>query len=177
MPIYTKAGDDGTTVLFGGRRVIKSDPQIKAYGSVDELSSFVGLLIAKNISSEDKDFLTRVQHNLYTIMSMLSGSQVKNRLNLEVERLEKKIDSIEKKLPELTHFILPQGNELTSLIHIARTVCRRAEREVVDCFKKIQNPSASRRTKFQILKYLNRLSDFLFILARHYNKKEIFAHK
>lgn len=166
MPIYTRTGDNGTTALFGGRRVSKSDPQVVAYGSVDELTSFIGFLIEK-VSSSDKEFLTDIQNNLYIIMSFLSGAPLKNSsLALEVKKIEKRIDEMEEKLPKLTHFILPQGSKQTSLAHVARTVCRRAEREVVRCFE-----------KSQILPYLNRLSDYLFVLARLYNKKEILARK
>lgn len=166
MKIYTKTGDNGTTSLFGGQRVLKSDLQVMAYGSVDELSSFIGLLIEK-VSVSDKQFLTNVQDNLYVIMSLLSGApEQNNTLEKNVIEIEKRIDEIEKSLPKLTLFILPQGSEASALAHIARAVCRRAEREVVRSFDKIQ-----------ILQYLNRLSDFLFVLARFYNKKEVFARK
>ncbi len=171
MKIYTKTGDDGTTSLFGGRRVIKSDPQVKSYGAIDELSSFIGLVSVKVLAHQDKQFLTNIQKDLYSIMSLLSGTPIKNNfLEKRVVMLEKKIDEIETKLPKLTRFILPQGNEASSLLHIARAVCRRAERETIQHFrstKKIQS----------VLQYLNRLSDFLFVLARFYNKKEVFARK
>lgn len=164
MKIYTKTGDDGTTSLFGGQRLPKTDPQVNAYGTVDELSSFIGLLIEK-VSKTDKQFLTEIQQNLYVIMSLLSGAPVKNTLLQEgVQNLEKRIDNIELNLPKLTHFILPQGSEASSLAHISRTLCRRAEREIV----KIKPLSL-------ILQYINRLSDFLFVLARQYTKKEVYS--
>jgi len=166
MKIYTKTGDNGTTALFGGRRLPKSDPQVVAYGSVDELTSFIGLLLAKITSESDKKFLTDIQKDLYIIMSSLSGASIHSSvLKEKVIQLEKKIDEIELKLPKLIRFILPQGSETTALSHIARTVCRRAEREVV----KVKSLPL-------ILQYLNRLSDFLFVLARSYNKKEITAN-
>lgn len=166
MKIYTKTGDNGTTALYGGRRVLKSDQQITAYGSLDELTSFVGLLIEK-VPPSDKQFLTDVQNDLYVIMSALSGAPVKNMsLSLKVKKIEKRIDEMEEKLPELTRFILPQGSETSALTHVVRTVCRRAEREIV----RAKSPPF-------ILQYLNRLSDFLFVLARLYSKKEVFTRK
>jgi len=165
MKIYTKTGDNGTTALFGGKRVLKSDPQVNAYGCIDELTSFLGLLIEKIILSSDKEFLTDVQKDLYTIMSLLSGGTVKNNsLEKNVIEIEKRIDEIESKLPKLTRFILPQGSEASALAHIARAVCRRAEREIVAI-----------KTDLVVVKYLNRLSDFLFVLARFYSKKEVFT--
>lgn len=161
MSIYTRTGDAGTTALFGGRRVSKSDPRVNAYGSIDELSAFIGLLIAKIPSAADRQFLTNVQKNLYLIMSGLSGAPMKNSIIEDgVKKLEKKIDEVDLKLPKLARFILPQGGEVSALAHIARTVCRRAEREV---------------TQLPIIQYLNRLSDFLFVLARSYSKKDILA--
>lgn len=166
MKIYTKTGDDGTTSLFGGKRLPKSSPQVSAYGAVDELSSFIGLLIEK-VSSSDKQFLTGIQNGLYIIMSLLSGAPVKNNsLERDVKEIEQKIDIIEQELPELNGFILPQGSETSSLAHITRTVCRRAEREVIKT-----------KCSSQIIQYFNRLSDFFFVLARFYNKKEVLARK
>lgn len=166
MKIYTKTGDDGTTSLFGGKRLAKSDPLVTAYGTVDELTSFIGLLIEKVFSS-DKQFLTGVQNDLYVIMSLLSGSPVENNLlEQKIKKIEERIDEMEKKLPRLTLFILPQGSESSAFAHVTRTICRRAEREVVkaNCLS-------------IIIRYLNRLSDFFFVLARSYNKKEAFARK
>jgi cob(I)alamin adenosyltransferase len=167
MKIYTRIGDGGTTSLFGGRRVSKSDPQIDAYGTVDELSSFIGLLIAKIPSAANRQFLTDVQRNLYVIMSSFSRASTNNSaFESAIQKLEKKIDEIYSKLPKLTHFVLPQGSDVSALAHVVRTVCRRAERAVV---KTSSQPSS--------IKYLNRLSDFFFVLARLYNKKEVFARK
>ncbi len=163
MKIYTKTGDAGTTTLFGGTRVSKSSPQVNTYGMVDELSAFIGLLIAKIPSATDKRFLTHVQKNCYIIMSGLSGAPIKNSvLEDGVKELEKKIDEIELKLPKLARFILPQGGEVSALGHITRTICRRAEREVAEF-----------SSQSSIIKYLNRLSDFLFVLARLYARNEV----
>lgn len=163
MAIYTKTGDDGTTALFGGKRVPKSNPQVAAYGSVDELTSFLGLIAAKINDSSTHELLTLIQKDLYEIMGVLAGSGERPHLSNRVKEFEKGIDTMEKKLPKLYRFILPQGNEITSLFHVARAVCRRTERDVVAFFS--NRPSL-------IVRYLNRLSDLLFILARWYNKNQ-----
>jgi cob(I)alamin adenosyltransferase len=165
MPIYTKTGDKGTTSLFGGKRLSKYDVQVEAYGTVDELSSFLGLLISK---VEDRDLLLSIQKDLYLIMAVLSNAPSDlTDLNTQILTFEKKIDEIQESLPPLTRFILPGGNEISSICHIVRAVCRRAERSVV---------KLSDQTKHQcdpmIIIYLNRLSDLLFVLARFYGKEE-----
>lgn len=165
--IYTKTGDFGSTTLFGGKRILKSNIKVEAYGAIDELNSFIGLLTSKNISKEDKELLTNIQKDLYQIMNILSG--IKNNLpilNNNISNIEQYIDKTEEKLPKLNHFILPQGTEICSWFHILRTVCRRAEREVVKYFKQTKTKN------LEIMKYLNRLSDLFFIMARKYNKKE-----
>lgn len=170
MPIYTKTGDDGTTSLYGGKRVLKSDLRVEACGSVDELSCLIGLLMAMINNPVDRRFLTQIQKNLYLIMSVLSGGNTNiQRLEGGVKKLEQKIDSLQKNLPKLGRFLLPQGTEISCLFHISRTVCRRSERCVVRYFKvlKIEN------FKLKIIQYLNRLSDLLFVMARKYNTKEI----
>lgn len=189
MPIYTKTGDKGETSLFGAKRVKKYDPQIEAYGSVDELTSFIGLVIAKIPTSSSglrgagknqnyKDLLTYIQKDLYSAMGTLCGA-TSNLSGLEerVITFEKTIDAIDKKLPKLTRFILPQGGEVASLFHITRTVCRRAERNVVHFFDQsatllpTKSGSAGRGI---IVQYLNRLSDLLFMMARLYSRdKEV----
>ncbi|MBI4008878.1 cob(I)yrinic acid a,c-diamide adenosyltransferase [Candidatus Roizmanbacteria bacterium] len=168
MSIYTRTGDKGTTSLFGGKRVYKSDPQVEAYGSVDELNSFIGLAISKSKNKEEKAFLTSIQQDLYIIMSYLSGAKVNLKsIGIKVARFEKEIDKIEKLLPKLSLFILPGGNEISSWFHILRVICRRAERNVV----RISSNYEPRTTNYElILKYLNRLSDLFFILARWHNK-------
>ncbi len=163
--IYTKTGDAGTTALFGGKRVKKSDDAVEAYGSVDELSSVIGFLVAKSERASDRELLTKIQENLYQIMAVLSG--YKNPLDTlpaEVSAIEKAIDDMEAQLPKLTQFILPQGGESSSFAHIARTVCRRAERRVVELYEQAPSEAVSRS-----MQYLNRLSDFFFVFARTLN--------
>ena len=163
MPIYTRTGDDGTTSTYGGVRKSKSAPLFYAIGAIDELTSFIGLVVGKLNNKKDKLFLSKIQKNLYLIMASLSGSKKDlNFLKLEVEIIEKKIDKLTLTLPQLNKFILPQGTETSSWFHILRTVCRRAERNVVKL--KIVNG------KLKIFEYLNRLSDLFFVMARFYNK-------
>jgi len=172
MPIYTKTGDDGMTSLYGGKRILKSGLRVEAYGSVDELTSFIGLLITKIHDPADKRLFTNVQKNLYLVMSVLTETN-NNIQPLEemVKKFEQKIDFLEKKLPKLNRFLLPQGTETSCLFHITRTICRRSERNVV-CFLK-NHETMKQFNNVTIIKYLNRLSDLLFIMARKYNPKEI----
>ncbi len=158
MPIYTRTGDTGKTSLFGGKRTSKSDPRVDLYGSVDELNSWVGL-----IRSKIKDQrLKTIQSDLFTIGSTLAGWKGDlTRLGPRIEEMEKWIDEMDKKLPELTNFILPAGSELGAQIHITRNVCRRVERLVV-----------GQKVDPFIIKYLNRLSDLFFMLARFINKQK-----
>ena len=173
MTIYTKTGDKGTTALFGGKRVSKYDQQIKAYGNIDELSSFIGLIISKDIKDSDKEFLSAIQRNLYIAMSMLCSAPVNlDGVSAHVSEMEKYIDEQEKNLPELKKFILPQGTETSVWFHVLRTVCRRAERSVVGFLN--NNSLIKTSQKNVVLEYLNRMSDLFFIMARKYNKgKEI----
>lgn len=164
MSIYTRTGDDGTTALFGGKRLLKSDLQIEAYGGLDELSAYLGLLISKTKNKDDKELFTFIQKDLYQMMGYLAGAKINlDYLAKEIIKFEKIIDTLELKLPKLTQFILPQGTELSVHAHIARTICRRAERSVVryDNALKI------------VIRYLNRLSDLLFMFARTYNTNEV----
>lgn len=164
MPIYTRSGDDGTTALFGDKRVLKSDLQIEAYGGLDELSAYLGLLISKAKNKDDKELLTFIQKDLYQIMGYLAGAKINlDYLAKEVIKFEKIIDTLESKLPKLTQFILPQGTELSVHAHVARTICRRAERSVVRYDNSLKI----------IIRYLNRLSDLLFTFARTYNANEV----
>lgn len=168
MSIYTKTGDQGQTGLFGGKRVKKYDPQIKAYGAVDELSSYIGLVVTQIDNKKDKLFLIDLQKDLYQMMSLLSGGSVDlSSLENKVGQIEKKINTLEGSLPKLTRFILPGGTILSSWLHILRVVCRRAERLTVRFFdeKKIAN-----KDRDVILQYLNRLSDLFFVMARGYAK-------
>lgn len=158
MPIYTKTGDLGMTSLYGGKRISKADCQVETYGSIDELTSYIGLVVVKLKSKKDRIFLIEIQRDLYQIMSFLSGAKVDLlKLEKKVTGFEKKIDEIEKKLPKLNKFILPGSNETSSLFQILRVLCRKAERRNIG-----QN--------LVIIKYLNRLSDLFFDLARKYGK-------
>lgn len=174
MSIYTRTGDKGKTSLYGGKRVSKSDPQVEAYGSIDELTSFIGLISLKLKVKSEKLYLLEIQKDLYQIMAFLSGSNVTvNYLNKRVIEFEKQIDRMDKKLPKLTRFILPGGNELSAWFHILRTICRRSERNAVRLFN---NLTIKQSNNELILKYLNRLSDLFFTLARYYTRgKDFFA--
>lgn len=175
MSIYTKTGDRGKTSLFGGKRLSKACLQIEAYGSLDELTSIIGLLAAKESRKKVQSFLQHIQKDLYQIMSLLSGADL--NLTLISQRtiaLEQEIDILEKRLPKLTRFILPGGTERSSLTHLARAICRRAERQVVTFFQEEKTSGILLENKPITLQYLNRLSDFLFMFARRYARgKEI----
>jgi len=176
MKIYTKTGDKGTTGLIGGSRVSKDHLRIESYGTVDELNSYIGLIKDQAIDNHLKEVLIRVQYDLFTLGSMLATPNNKQtlkngeqRLNIpevdtkSVTYLEKEIDKMNEKLPKMTHFILPGGHTTVSFCHIARCVCRRAERLSVSLHEQEGvNPIT--------LTYLNRLSDFLFMLARKLSK-------
>lgn len=170
MSIYTKTGDSGTTSLFGGKRVSKADLQVEAYGNLDELNSFLGLLEAKLLDKKEKQSITSIQKDLYKIMSYLSGYPKfdKKTLSERVIFFEKTMDFLAKKLPALNSFIIPQGGEVTALLHITRTVCRRSERAVLRSLERKKMTDDDKT----ILVYLNRLSDFLFMLGRYYSYEE-----
>ncbi len=172
MKIYTKTGDDGTTGLIGGTRVKKHHIRIESYGTVDELNSWLGLIRDQEIDAYTKEVLTQVQKKLFVIGAILATDPEKPALKngkkrfhipeiseADISFLETEIDSMDSELPQMTHFILPGGHTTVSYCHIARTVCRRAERM---CTLLHEN------TPFNIvlIKYINRLSDFLFVLAR-----------
>ncbi len=170
MKIYTKTGDKGKTSLYGGTRVSKSNLQIEAYGTVDELNSFIGLALSDITQVDIKKFLLTLQADLLSIGSYLAGYQ-QGKLNLElrVSEIEKVIDEIDSKLPPLKNFILPGGGKLGASLHVARSISRRAERAVIRYFESETKPSVN---KEKIIMYLNRVSDFLFMLARFANKEE-----
>ena len=171
MSVYTRTGDKGTTSLFGGKRVSKSNLQVEAYGSVDELTSYIGLISSKLKVKSEKLFLLQIQKDLYKIIAHLSNAKVDlGFLNSRVKTFEKKIDASEKKLPKLTRFILPGGSEISAWYHILRVVCRRSERSVVRFFS--SNETMKQFSNEAILKYLNRLSDLFFTLARWYGRQK-----
>lgn len=165
MKIYTRTGDDGTTALFGGSRVPKHHIRIQSYGTVDELNSYIGLIRHRDIDSHYKEILAEVQDRLFTIGSILASDPSKKNLKTpdihetDIELLEKEMDAMNGSLPEMRSFILPGGDDTVSYCHIARCVCRRAERLAVLLNEK--EPITP-----LIIKYLNRLSDHLFVLGR-----------
>lgn len=168
MKIYTKTGDDGTTGLQGGSRISKSNPRIIAYGAVDEINSSLGIVISNTLDNDISELLTKIQNDLFVAGSDLSNLDIvtsKNRITSKmVEYLENKIDQFEKELTPITKFILPGGHPIASQVHFARTVTRRAETMVIALSEK-ENVNA------ECKKYLNRLSDLLFVLARVINKR------
>jgi len=165
MKIYTKTGDIGETSLFGGRRVSKSELRIESYGTVDELNSWIGLLRDVNTNESERELLKEIQDRLFTIGSSLAADPENEKLKTpdlheaDVELLENGIDSMDEVLEELRHFVLPGGHVFVSYCHIARTVCRRAERLAVA----LHHHEAVHPLS---IKYLNRLSDYLFTLSR-----------
>ncbi|MDZ4751791.1 MAG: cob(I)yrinic acid a,c-diamide adenosyltransferase [Flavobacteriales bacterium] len=165
MKIYTKKGDDGTTQLLGGKRVPKHHVKIEAYGTVDELNSHIGLLRDQNIAQSGQEFFITIQDRLFVMGGMLAlddghaGFSIPNLEPLDIEVLEKEIDLMETTLPEMKNFVLPGGHSSVSFCHIARCVCRRAERNITH-LSEIENVDPL------IIQYLNRLSDFLFVLSR-----------
>lgn len=172
MKVYTKTGDKGTTALFGGTRVPKYHIRIESYGTVDELNSHIGLIRDQEIGILYKNTLIEIQDRLFTVGAILATPPEKGTLkngqprlqNLgiieaDIEFLEKEIDTMEASLPQMTHFVLPGGHTTVSYCHIARCVCRRAERLAVHLHE-------LEPTDELVIKYLNRLSDYLFVLAR-----------
>jgi len=172
MKIYTKTGDQGTTALFGGTRVPKHHIRINSYGTVDELNSWLGLIRDQNIDANSAEILTTIQEKLFTVGAILATEPSKailkngkDRLNIpkiassDIELLEKEMDKMEEDLDPMTHFILPGGHTTVSYCHIARTACRRAERMITLLHE--QEPIDK-----GVLTYMNRLSDYLFVLAR-----------
>jgi cob(I)alamin adenosyltransferase len=163
MRIYTKTGDKGETSLFGGKRVLKCEELVDAYGSIDELNSWVGLVVSSLKQTEKKEFLQKIQADLFTIGGSLAGWETKlSYLPTRVTEMEVEIDAMESTLPELKNFILPGGTEEASLVHLARSICRRVERQVVGLKQK-------QEVDERIITYLNRLSDLFFVLARFIN--------
>ena len=172
MPIYTRTGDSGTTGLYGGKRISKADCQVETYGSIDELTSYIGLLVVKLKDKKEADFLIEIQKDLYQIMSFLSGAKIDlSVLEKKVALFEKKIDAIEEKLPKLNQFIIPGGSEISSLFQILRVLCRKSERRNIDFFNSTSlKLRGAGNQQLIVVKYLNRLSDLFFDLARKYGK-------
>lgn len=172
MKIYTKTGDKGTTALFGGTRVPKHHIRIESYGTIDELNSHIGLIRDQEIDKHHKNILVEIQDRLFTVGAILATDPEKailksgkQRLNIpkisnaDIELLEQEMDAMNTELPPMTHFVLPGGHQTVSFCHIARCVCRRAERlaSALNDLEPFQE---------ETLMYINRLSDYLFVLAR-----------
>lgn len=169
MKIYTRKGDTGETSLFGGDRVSKSSDRIEAYGTVDELNSVIGLAASHGLSPKTQKLSRKVQEFLFVLgADLATPPSAKTRINRivseDVQFLENAIDDMEEELEPLKNFILPGGSKAGATFHLARTVCRRAERAVVDCS---ENEDISETA----ITFMNRLSDFLFVLARYENKQ------
>lgn len=170
MKIYTKTGDKGETGLFGGERVSKDSPRISAYGTIDELNAFIGLAITEVADERVRKDLKKIQNQLFTVGTDLATPVTEKNRKLKIERTpssfyenaEKMIDHYSSSLEELKNFILPGGSKGAALLHVCRTVCRRAEREVVALKKTVTIDD-------NILIFLNRLSDLFFVLSRYEN--------
>lgn len=163
--IYTKTGDKGETSLIGGKRVPKNHIRIEAYGTVDELNSVVGVIRDHDIYHEYKGVLLEIQECLFIAESLLALDETNKQIKLpclkesDIELLENEIDKMNEDLPELKNFILPGGNIESSFTHVARTICRRAERIIIELSNEAKVPEI-------IIRYINRLSDYFFVLAR-----------
>ncbi|MBD8017635.1 cob(I)yrinic acid a,c-diamide adenosyltransferase [Kaistella pullorum] len=175
MKIYTKTGDRGETALYGGTRVSKASARVESYGTIDELNSFIGFAKTEINNEKVLDQLRKIQFDLFTLGSesatptdKLTLANGKSRLTLmisetEIEELEQWMDEFETELEPLQYFILPGGGKSATSLHICRTVCRRAERSLVFL-------NETEEVRPELIKYLNRLSDYLFVLARYISK-------
>lgn len=170
MKIYTKTGDRGMTSLVGGKRTLKSDARLNAYGTVDELNSFLGLLRAKSADEDKKALILEIQNTLFTVGASLATdeSDEKSQFSFKiedekVEKMEKIIDDLQETLPKLTNFIVYGDDELSAICHVCRAVARRAEREIIAVNQEYTVDK-------NLIAYMNRLSDLLFVLARCYGK-------
>jgi cob(I)alamin adenosyltransferase len=165
MKIYTKKGDSGNTGLIGGTRVPKSSLRIEAYGTIDELNSWIGVMRDQAIDAQYVTQLIEIQDRLFTIGSSLASDPEKSNMKIpdllesDIEQLEKWMDEMDSQLPEMRFFVLPGGNQSVSFCHVARCVCRRAERIIVDLH-------SHEFVAEIVMKYVNRLSDYIFVLSR-----------
>ena len=168
LKIYTKTGDNGTTGLSGGKRVSKSNIRIKTYGNIDEINSILGIILTNNLDDDIKQLLKKIQNDLFSLGADLSNpdlNESSERITLEMAKFfEGKIDNFEKELTPITNFILPGGTKNASILHFARTVTRRAETQLIELADGEDINAACK-------KYLNRLSDLFFVLARVINKR------
>ncbi|MDR0683194.1 MAG: cob(I)yrinic acid a,c-diamide adenosyltransferase [Dysgonamonadaceae bacterium] len=163
--IYTRKGDEGYTSLVGGKRVLKTNSRIEAYGTLDELNSFIACLLEEVDNREDREFLLRIQYNLFSLGGYLATENEDKSCRIaqkEVDLLEEEIDKIDSLIPPLKFFVLPGGCESSARAHVCRTVCRRAERRIYSLMEQVEiDPVA--------LKYINRLSDYFFLFSRKQN--------
>lgn len=165
MKIYTKTGDKGTTALFGGKRVSKADLRIDTYGTIDELNSWIGMVRDLEVNQKRKDVLVEIQDRLFTIGSILATEPGNTKVKIpslaeaDILFLEKEIDAMDAALPPMRFFVLPGGHTVISHCHVARTVCRRSERLIIALHAQETVPD-------EVIKYINRLSDYLFVLSR-----------
>ena len=173
--IYTKTGDKGMTSLVGGQRVSKTDLRLEAYGTVDELNSQLGLLLTEVGDASDHALLNEVQNHLFVVGGYLATDQSTTQLLAQsvvtpamIESLEKAVDEIDSSLPKLRAFVLPSGTRGASMAHVCRTVCRRAERRILALNNQLKERDEA-ELDANVLSYMNRLSDFLFVLARKMN--------
>lgn len=170
VKIYTKTGDDGTTGLVGGGRIKKSSHRIIAYGAIDELNSVIGIVLSSTLDSDINDLLTKIQNDLFIAGSDLANPNLKDSssriTDAMVSYLENQIDRLEFELTPITYFILPDGDLVSSQIHLARAICRRAEVNIVQLEEKEPINKIC-----QV--YVNRLSDLLFVIARTINKRKM----
>ncbi len=170
--VYTRTGDQGDTSLVGGVRIKKSNIRLEAYGTVDELSAHLGMLVSMMEAGDERDFIIRIQNNLFNVCTHLATDQSQTPVypsahlaEGEIASLEQKIDSLMKQLPERQGFVLPGGVPAACQAHICRTVCRRAERRIVALAEEAQIAP-------EMQQYINRLSDYLFVLAKIINFNE-----
>ena len=171
MKIYTRTGDRGGTALVGGKRVSKADARVSAYGEVDEVNAWLGVIRRRGLPAEVTEMLERIQRDLFAIGARLAdpAEKIAQRVtktavgDADIQRLEEWIDRLEAELPPLRRFILPGGNRAGSLLHLSRTVCRRAERAIVAL--------GTDAVEAPLLAYVNRLSDLLFVIARAVNHR------
>lgn len=177
MAIYTRTGDDGTTSLFGGKRLSKANLQIMAYGEIDELTTTIGILMSHLPDRDEYSFIEEIQRDLYAIMGSLANAPVDlDKQDGRIAQFEKKIDVLTEKLPALNNFILPHGTLASCWAHMARVSCRKCERSIVLFF---QSSKAIDEKKSQIIiTYINRLSDLFFTYARTFNEgQEVISKK
>jgi len=169
MKVYTKNGDTGTTQLIGGTRVSKSSLRLESYGTIDELNSFIGLIRDQEIDERYKLQLIEIQDRLFTIGSGLASDPNKSKMKIpdllesDIQFLEQSMDDMDKELPEMKFFVLPGGHQTVSYCHIARCVCRRAERVIISLHE-------HEFVSEIVFKYINRLSDYLFVISRKLSK-------